>query len=257
MRILKIFFPITALALLLLACSGNTSSNENTAVASSSSTSSSNSGKDTYYEYSITSGSKELSMNGSNKLYISSKGDMRKEQNLTQVMRGRTNLVSVVTIGQLDKPGQTFVINNEDKTYSINKTDPADMDAGLNIKSNAVKIGEEKILSFNCVHARITSVQSAGNISLPEETWDFWKSNEVPVLPAVQKMMNQFEAKNHTMYSQGTAEQLKQMGCDGFLVKMTSSHKDASFNMQLTKVEHRDIPAGMFEIPAGYKEVKE
>ena len=54
-----------------------------------------------------------------------------------------------------------------------------------------------------------------------------------------------------------TAEQLKQMGCDGFLAKITSSHKDVSFNMQLTKVEHRDIPASMFEIPAGYKGVKE
>lgn len=257
MQILKTFFSITSSALLLLACSGNTSANENAAVTGSSTTSSPNSGKDTYYEYTITSAGGELTMNGNHKLYISSKGDIRMEQNLTQVMKGKTYLVSVVTIGHADKPGQTIVLDNTNKTYSINKIDPADLNTGIDIKSNAEKIGEEKILGFNCVHARVTSVQSAGKISLPKETWDFWKSNDVPILPSVQKMMTQFESKGGSIDSRATAEQLKQMGCDGFLVKMTSNNKDVSFNMQLTKVEHRDIPASMFEIPAGYKETKE
>ncbi len=128
------------------------------------------------------------------------------------------------------------------------------MDANLNIKSSAVKIGDEKISGFNCVHARVTSDEGAGSIAA--ETFDIWKSNDVPVLPYVLTMMNQFEFKKGNMYSAATVQQLKQMGCDGFLVQMTSNNKEASFKMQLTKVEHKDIPASMFQIPAGYTEDK-
>ncbi len=112
-------------ASLLLACSSNTTNADKNSLGISASFAS-GSGSDTYYEYTITSGSKELTMNGTNKLYISSKGDMRMEQNLTQVFGGKTNLVSMISIGHADKPGETIILNSEDKTYSINNIDPAD-----------------------------------------------------------------------------------------------------------------------------------
>ncbi|MGI8952463.1 MAG: DUF4412 domain-containing protein [Chitinophagaceae bacterium] len=254
----KRIFSITLSALLLLACSGNTTSNESTGSSGVSSSSSFGSGKDTYYEYTITSGSKELTMNGVMRLYISSKGDMRMEQNLTQITGGKTNSVVMVVIGHADKPEQTFTIDDAAKTYTINNIDSNDMNTDLKVKSNAVKIDEEKIMGFNCVHARVTSDQGMGSIALPAETFDLWRSNDVPVQSAVQKLMNRFESRSGSgMYSPATAAQLKQMGCDGFMVKMAMKDTNTSMTMQLTKVEHKDIPASMFELPAGYKESKE
>lgn len=252
----KRIFSITLLACLLLACSGNTTSNESAGSSGDSASSTSSSGKDTYYEYSITSGSKELSMNGTMKLYISSKGDMRMEQNLTQIMGGKTHSVVIVVIGHADKPEQTFTIDDAAKTYTVNDIGDDDMSSGSKTKSSAVKIGEEKIMGFNCVHAKVTSDQGMGS-ALPAETFDLWRSNDVPVQSAVQKLMNRFESRSGSgMYSPETAAQLKQMGCDGFMVKMVMKDKETSMIMQLTKVEHKDIPPSMFQIPAGYKEDK-
>ena len=46
------------------------------------------------------------------------------------------------------------------------------------------------------------------------------------------------------------------MGCEGFMVKLTMNGNDVSMVLQLTKVEHRNLPSDIFQIPAGYKEDK-
>ncbi len=51
-------------------------------------------------------------------------------------------------------------------------------------------------------------------------------------------------------------DQLKQMGCMGFMLKMQTGSKDANVPMELTKIQKGDFPSSMFEIPAGYKEDK-
>jgi hypothetical protein len=52
------------------------------------------------------------------------------------------------------------------------------------------------------------------------------------------------------------ADKLKQMGCEGFMVKLQMKTKNTLMATELTKVENITIPAGMFEIPGGYKEDK-
>ncbi len=69
--------------------------------------------------------------------------------------------------------------------------------------------------------------------------------------------MDKFEARTgNTMYSQDAVNQLKQMGCEGFMVRMTIGSKNSNVNEELTKVEPRDLSANLFQIPAGYKEDK-
>jgi len=41
------------------------------------------------------------------------------------------------------------------------------------------------------------------------------------------------------MYSKETVAKLKEMGCEGFTVKMITNAKDHSTVMQLTKAEHK------------------
>jgi hypothetical protein len=215
------------------------------------------SGDDMYYELTTNSTGKNFSMQGVTKILISSKGDMRNEINMTNSFSGNKHSSTIVVIGHSDKPDESISIDDEEKTYTINHIDRDNQNTGEKIQSAVSKIGEEKIVGFNCVHARIISKRSIGNISSNVDTIDIWKSDEVPVPASVKKLMDQFESKTGIFMSDPeVAKKLKQMGCQGFIVKIEMKGKSASTITELTKVEHRSIPASKFQIPAGYTEDK-
>jgi len=215
------------------------------------------SGDDMYYELTTTSTGKNFSMQGVTKIFMSSKGDMRKEINMTNSFSGNKHTSTIVVIGHSDKPDESISIDDDEKTYTINHIDRGDQNTGEKIQSTVSKIGEEKILGFKCVHARIISNISIAKISSHVDTFDIWRSDDVPVPASVKKLMNQFESKTGIFMSDPeVAKKLKQMGCEGFMVKIEVKGKSASTVTELTKVEHRSIPAGMFQIPVGYTEDK-
>ena len=109
-------------------------------------------------------------------------------------------------------------------------------------------------MGFDCVHARVIANKSLGGFYNSVDTVDIWKSNDVPVQPSVKNKLDNMGGKG--MYSDETAQQLKDMGCTGFTVKMTSNSSKHQMTVQLTKVERKDLPAALFAIPAGYKEEK-
>ena len=47
-------------------------------------------------------------------------------------------------------------------------------------------------------------------------------------------------------------QELQKAGCDGFIVKASGATEQMSFVMQLVTAAHKNFPASMFEIPAGY-----
>lgn len=255
MQHLKLFSTAFLSGLILIACSGTTVDKTTTA-ANSDPSGTSGSGKDMFYEYKLTTSSKEMSIQSDTKMYISSKGDMRAEMNTTTSFKGKNTSVPLVTIGHSDKPNESISIDDASKTYSFNHFNDNDFNTGMKIESAVTKIGEEKIMGFNCVHARVISKKSMGNLYSDVDTIDFWRSKEVPVISSVQALMDKFEAKRNATYSQQAAEQLKQMGCVGFMTKMEIHSKNSSVTEVLVKAEHRNLPASMFQIPAGYKEDK-
>ncbi len=59
------------------------------------------------------------------------------------------------------------------------------------------------------------------------------------------------------LFAKEVPAQLKQMGCDGFLVRMDMHGKDVTSKTELTKVEKINLPGSFpFSTPAGYKEDK-
>ena len=256
MKQLSFFSSIAFSVCLLVACSGNSSSTNNNRSASADPVSGS-SGKDMYYEYTLTTTGKDIAINGNTKLYISSKGDMRSEMNMTSSLVKNKTSAPIVTIGHSDKPDESIIIDDDAKTFTINHIDQNGFNTGEKIQSTVSKIGEEKIMGFNCVHARVVSKKSIGTLYSDVDTIDLWRSKEVPVLASVKSLMDKLEAKTgNTMYSQDAVNQLKQMGCEGFMVRMTIGSKNSNVKEELTKVEPRDLSANLFQIPAGYKEDK-
>lgn len=257
MKNLKLLSLFILSTIFLFACSGNTTQNSGKDSTSTATSSASGSGDDMYYELTTTATGKDMSMNGVTKMFVSSKGDMRSETDMVTSFKGNKRGVPIIVIAHSNKPDESIIIDDSAKTYTINHIKREDFDTQEKTQSTVTKIGDEKILGFNCVHAKIISKKSIGNFYSMVDTVDIWRSNDVPMQAAVKDLMNQFESRTgNYMYSKEVSDQLKQMGCEGFMVKMEIKNKDASTVMQLTKVEHRDLPASMFQIPSGYTEDK-
>ena len=258
MKDLKLLSLCILSTVFLFACSGNTTQNSGKDSTSTIPSSAAASGDDMYYELTSTSSGKNMAINTTIKMYVSSKGDMRTEMNMVNSASANKNAAPMILIGHADKPDETISIDDEKKTYTINHINPADLNTGEKMQSTATKIGEEKISGFNCVHAKIISKKTMGSFYSETDTVDLWKSNEVPMQSNVKELFDQFESRTgNSMYSPEVTEQLRQLGCNGFMVKVQMASKDVSMVMQLTKVERRDFPAGMFQIPAGYTEDKD
>jgi Domain of unknown function (DUF4412) len=258
MKDLKLLSIVILPIAFLLACTGNATTNKAKDSSGVSATATSGSGDGMYYEINTntTSSAKDnISIHNVTKFYVSAKGDSRKEININSTYGGKTNSSQVIAIGHIDKPDESILIDDETKTYTVNHIDRSDQNPAEKIQSTVTKIGNEKILGYNCVHAQIMSTKT---ISSQVDTYDLWKSNEVPMPPAFKEAINKFGIGEQTsMFSPEVTGQLKQMGCEGFTARLELKGKRTSVKSELTRVEHRTIAAGMFEIPAGYTEEKD
>jgi hypothetical protein len=217
------------------------------------------SGDDMYYEYSITSTGKDISMTGYTKLYVSSGGGLRSEMDLINPAARKT--APIVTIGNKDKPNQSIMIDDSAKTWSLNLIDTmmSTPSNGLfKISSTVTKVGEEKIMGFTCIHARVISTRSMGALGKLTDTVELWNSPNVPMAPFFRHFMDKSFSKSWaSLMSPEATDQLKQMGCAGFMVKIHSGSPSSGMNMELTKVQKGDFPKSMFEVPIDYKEDKQ
>lgn len=254
MRYLKTITYLMFSTCILFACNNSTSVDGSASAGSSSGAS--GSGDDYYYESTLTMTGKDLNMNELMKMYVSAKGDMRTVADIKSSMNGNKVTAPVIMLARADKPTESIDIDDSAKSYTINQIDTGKIgNSEMKINSTATKIGNETIMGFNCVHARVIASKSMGKFYNSSDTVDIWKSNDVPLQPSVKNKLDKMGGTG--LYSAETAQQLKEMGCSGMTVKMTSNSDKNKMTVQLTKVERKDLPASLFEIPAGYKEIKE
>lgn len=248
-------FLIIFSACLHLSCSGSDA--RNTGKDSSSIVDADASGDDMFYELTSVSTGKNINTKMVMAMYVSSKGDMRVEMHSDMSFKGYKSPIPMVLIGHSNKPDESIIIDDSAKTYMIHHIDTADLNAGIKTESAVAKVGEEKVFGYDCVHAKIISNKKIGNFYNETDTINVWRSKDVPMQSNVKELFTRFESRTGSyMYSKETAAKLKDMGCEGFLVKLTMNGKNVTMVMQLTKAEHRNLPASMFQIPAGYKEIK-
>lgn len=239
-------------AIVATAC--NSVSGSGNGAASSGSTAAS--GGDMYFEYTSHTASASMTMNTTSKLYFSADGKMRKEMVLTNPAKPDKGS-PIISIGSADKPLESISIDDDAKTWTTNHLDTADLDnSAIHMTSTVTKLDNEKMMGFDCVHVRIISNKDIGGLIKELDTMDIWKSKDVPIPSVFVPIMERINSGTQFIYARDVPAQLKQMGCDGFLVKMQTRSKDVASVWELTKAEHRDLPKSLFVIPAGYKEDK-
>jgi hypothetical protein len=260
MHKLLLVLPILFIA---AACSNNNAAPNGSGGASPGSASAdvatSGSGDDMYYEYKITSAGKGISMNGYQKLYVSSDGGLRSEMDMSNPAAIKS--APIVSLGNKDKPNQSIMIDDSARTYTVNTIDTsaASSNDPLKLSSTVTRLEEEKVLGFNCKHVRVISTRSMGPMGKFSDTIELWNSPDVPMAPFFRQFMDKNLSKSWTsLMSSESADQLRQMGFTGFMVRIKSgSGGPYGMLMELTKVQKGDFAKSMFEIPAGYKEEKQ
>lgn len=252
MKYIKIFAAILLSPTCFLSCNSNDTNTpgSNTAVTSGS-------GKDTYIEMTGNSKGAKMQMQTVTKVYLADNGKVRMEMGL---LRDGKYTTAMVSIGDANTPNQSTLLDDSAKTYSINHIDTADLHLGdgSNAKYAVSKIGGETIAGFNCTHARIIANKNYnGPASFMNriDTTDLWLSPDVPIPVAEKKYMEMSTSKmSGILFNADVANQLKQMGCEGFMVRFDMHSKDVASTNQITKVTRQDFAAAMFEVPQGYKQ---
>ncbi len=216
----------------------------------------SGSGKDTYLEMTSNTQSDKMSMQMLIKYYISSTNKARSE--MYRVVNGKTSLV-MIGLMDANNPTQSVLLDDSDKTYSINKIDTSAASNDIlrnHTKYSVSKIGDDNIQGLNCVHVQIIKTMNFSGVQSfmnSNDTIDLWATGDLPV----PKTFNKATIKGLGLAFNGdVANQLLQMGCTGFPVKFQMHSRKISSLSQLTKVAHDAFPESMFEIPKDYKQTE-
>lgn len=166
---------------------------------------------------------------------------------ITDAHNARTDMgmlgMQMQVLGHAGMPHYSIILYPQNKTYVFNIIDTAAINSGDATTYHAVKIGNETVLGYNCIHSKLTLI-IAGSKS--EITEDLWTSPDVPGYALLKKLISYQHVTPKMMQA------LDKAGCDGFIVKMDMQSKGFSMDMQLITAERKTFPASMFEIPSGY-----
>ncbi len=193
-----------------------------------------NSQNGAYIEFKITS---NKGYSGSIKVHFSEFGSIAEFSMAVPQIPGGGIINKSMTMK--DKPGITYMINDQNKTYSeITATDPSNQDTKTYVVK---KLGEETVNGYKCVHSMITEGNETHEVWNTKEITDFYKYAEA------------FKS-NKRIGSQKRDQALKDAGCDGFPVKTVhkGNAREGDMTMELVKVEKKTFTKIQFEIPSGY-----
>jgi hypothetical protein len=230
---------VTMKALGILAGGGGVSSADSAAAIQSFTTA--NGGAGFYYETTNTVVTEKGTAKSVTKTWFSTSGEGRVEMNLAAMM-GVNGARPMVGISRASKSNYSMILDDEDKTYSLNIIDTSLINSGS--RYTVTKIGNETVGGYPCVHAKLIS--SGRN----KMDMDIWTCMSVPGYALMEKMM----ISSKSMITPEMFKALQQAGTDGYFVKIEVKSKHVSSEMLLTKVEQKSLPASLFKIPAGYKE---
>jgi hypothetical protein len=147
-------------------------------------------------------------------------------------------------LGHAGMPRYSVRVFPDSKTFVFNIIDTAAINSGGGMVYQVTKVGNERVLGYNCIHSRMTiypaGVKSGGT------TEDIWTSVDVPGYADFRNL-----ALNQNVTPK-MMQALEQAGCGGSFVKAQMQSKIISMDMQLIAAERKNFPAAMFQIPPGY-----
>jgi len=188
-----------------------------------------------YYEYKITGNS--IQGERSIKAYAQD-GNSRSEMHMpiASMPGGGVNNVGIY---QKDKPGAMIMLNEQSKSYMEMNFDANKMAGGEGEVTEVTVVGKEKVNGYNSTHVIVTLKSGVKE--------ELWMSSDIPHYENYLKVNG-----GKYSHSDGFYKKLAEKGAIGMPVRMKVNERGSSMVMDLIKVEQRNCPSSLFEIPAGY-----
>ena len=199
-----------------------------------------------YFESITTTTTKKGTSKDTSKIYMASAGEGRSEMRIN-IPGAMSN--QFINIGRAVNPKYSVMLYPETKTYALNIIDTAFINSN-NETYEVTKLGNETIQGYNCTHVKLKSTFGKG-IFKSSSTMDLWTSENVPGYSFLKKIMVNQNIKPQMLQA------LEENNCGGYIVKMASSGKDYSIEMELIKTQTKSFPASLFKIPNGYAQTNE
>ena len=144
------------------------------------------------------------------------------------------------------------LLNNDHKVYTTQKSEAVIREKNYTVTGiKVVKIGEEKLHGFNCVHAKVTSLTHFMGQAQSNE-FDIWRSEEVPGASDLESSIQVLSSP----FTLAIEDQLIKMGCRGAIVKIEFDQKSSVVRKELFKITKQDIDDSIFIVPSDFKEDK-
>ena len=144
------------------------------------------------------------------------------------------------------------LLNNDHKVYTTQKSEAVIREKNYTVTDiKVVKIGEEKLHGFNCVHAKVTSLTHFMGQAQSNE-FDIWRSEEVPGASNLESSIQVLSSP----FTLAIEDQLVKMGCRGAIVKIEFDQKSSVVRKELFKITKEDMDDFIFNVPSDFKEDK-
>jgi hypothetical protein len=153
--------------------------------------------------------------------------------------------VKTVVLVREDTPDKVYQIDDSRQTYSV--MDVADIRKMAAEHADpdpwsVTKLGEETILGYKTQHVRVTHGQTA---------MEMWNARDLMDYETYSRMQARQPG------AEGLYKALKDAGADGVpLRSRVTGQKGVTVNMEVVRIEKKQLAASVFEIPAGYTETQ-
>jgi Domain of unknown function (DUF4412) len=204
-------------------------------------------GSGMFYQYITSTTSKKGAPSNDTSSTFLTKSDGRHEMriNMPGVMTGK-----MIIIGHINQPTYSVSLHPDEKTYSLNVIDTSLIN-GRTENYQVTRIGNETVQGYSCVHVKMKTTTGSG-LFKSTSTMDLWTSTAVPGYGLYKSLMDGRSASTPRMM-----QALDNAGAGGFMVRMDAGGKDYTMSMVLVHAEEKNLPASLFEIPAGYTDSKQ
>lgn len=195
------------------------------------------------------SGEKGQAANGTGKMYVARAGYRSEWQtDLSLSGKGQSKSpqhIKMTIVGQRAEPDKLYMLNDDNKTYSVMDLKKTREDAKKLEKQTYTveRLGGDTVAGLACQRATLTSSKG--------EVFDVCVSKELGASGDWIAAMSQRGGSGSWF------EALKENGLEGFPLRWATRRKgstEPSMVMELTHVEKKSLPAALFQVPAGYKQ---
>ena len=159
--------------------------------------------------------------------------------------KGQPTEITMTMLAALPNPDKVYLVNDENKTYSVWDVKSASNPAPASKDTYKVeKLGNDRVAGYACQNARVTS--SKGNDFDVCVTKEFGPSSDWIAA------MNRNDPETHSWL-----KALREQGIEGFPIRWSVRPKgsgEPATVMELVRAQKKSLSASLFAVPAGYKE---